>query len=1209
MPFFGLKYRIAAFYLVVLTFFSHFVSGQSMGVSQQPLRNASGEYYYPSTRKATTGIPAGALRTIQKQNELLKSQGRNVTVHSYSRASSSTSSSVCGTCHDMGVENGWSVWQAQEGYARFLVGDTFLSPIVPAAQRFNITTGAGIDRLTPGVNAGDPPITVVAPPGFGNSSIQLGQLETDGQGGGCLPPQQPGQQQQGQGCAERLTYCFTVGILDTNFIYAYAFVMENPTDSVSSHLPDDMPYVEFLMLDANGDTIQCAYQQYIANQAFGGQYKCNASRASTSGAFRDTAIYKPWTIEGVNLTNYIGQNLTVVITNADCTLGGHFAHSYWDFACGSNASVIKPNCYPNAPDTLVGPAPPDSSISYSYLWFKNNDPVSIGNTQVITPYSQNGDTFTVKVSSAAGCDWYARFIPQHFNITTDFNYSTHCGYADFSDTSFSPSTEDPISYWSWNFTSGNPAVSATASQSNVRFPPGSYAVQLISGTYSPGCRDTITKTIRVPQYPVADFATNDLCAGTPLALLNNSTVSVGDTLQTYRWDFSGGNPDTSSVRTPSVVYASAGTYQVSLFVSTTNGCSDSTRHSVIVHEVPVADFLVDSVCLGDTITLINQSLFLDPNDTLSYAWTIPGGLPSSTNVEDTVVVYNTPLSSQIQLITTSQFGCADTIRRTAVVHPLPVASYSAPRVCYGTPIAISNSSAVSMGDTVQSYAWKFPNGVPTTSSDSSPVVTFSLLDTSFTTLVVTTVNGCTDTANVAIVATADPSATFIANSLCVFDTLHVLNTSSTNPPGEPMYFSWDVSGSNSMTTTDENPTVYYTIPDSSLITLIATAVGGCADTIQKKIAIYPLPAPAINVSNICFGDTAHVLNATTLSPGDTISSYRWSFQEATPPTSTVISPSVYFNAPGAFDISLVATTKHGCVDSTLSQIVVYRPPVAAISPGDSGCVPVCRTFTDLSIPNDGTIDQWNWSFPGGVPVRSTDQNPGEICYDEPGVYPVSLDIVSSTGCKSSLLVDSMIRGYSLPNADFSISTQGVTYSNPVFWFDDNSSDNVVKWEWDFGDGSPIDATGPNPYHSYASSMTGNDFYNYVTTLLVTTKYGCVDTISRPLDVTPNFTFYIPSSFTPNGDLKNNTFYGKGLGITEYEIWIFDRWGLELYYCKEKGSNVPYDTWGEEGMPAACQWDGKLFGKTVQQDVYVWKVRLKDIFGKVHSYLGRVTVYY
>ena len=33
------------------------------------------------------------------------------------------------------------------------------------------------------------------------------------------------------------------------------------------------------------------------------------------------------------------------------------------------------------------------------------------------------------------------------------------------------------------------------------------------------------------------------------------------------------------------------------------------------------------------------------------------------------------------------------------------------------------------------------------------------------------------------------------------------------------------------------------------------------------------------------------------------------------------------------------------------------------------------------------------------------------------------------------------------------------------------------------------------------------------------------------------------------------------------------------------------------MPAACQWDGKLFGKTVQQDVYVWKVRLTDIFGK------------
>ncbi|MFM7218077.1 MAG: hypothetical protein ACKO1U_08675, partial [Bacteroidota bacterium] len=427
--------------------------------------NAQVRTVFSEQPSSAGALPPATLETILRQNRLLHEQGRSVTW--YGKAAN-LNSNVCGTCRDMGAENGWDVWQAEQGLNYDSLGLQLSSITSPVTPRFTITTGPGIDPLTPGLNPGDPPITLVAPPGFGSSSIFLGQRQTDGIGGGCTTQQS----QLRAGCAERLTYCFNVGINDTNFIYAYAFVMENPNDS--SHTLFSMPYVEFMILDANGDTLPCAYQRYIASESFPGQYTCNEPRLASGGGqggavYRDTAVYKPWTVEGVNLSPYIGQTLTVVITNADCQLSGHFAHSYWDFACGSQSAVVRPNCYANAPDTLVAPASADTINAYSYEWYLNNNPVPVGFGQVITPYAQNGDTFTVKVITPTGCNWYARYVPQHFTVSTDFTYQVTCGSAQFQANSFSPSAEDPISYWSWSFSGGTPFTSDTTDPGPVYF--------------------------------------------------------------------------------------------------------------------------------------------------------------------------------------------------------------------------------------------------------------------------------------------------------------------------------------------------------------------------------------------------------------------------------------------------------------------------------------------------------------------------------------------------------------------------------------------------------------------------------------------------------------------------------------------------------------------------------------------------------------------
>lgn len=85
--------------------------------------------------------------------------------------------------------------------------------------------------------------------------------------------------------------------------------------------------------------------------------------------------------------------------------------------------------------------------------------------------------------------------------------------------------------------------------------------------------------------------------------------------------------------------------------------------------------------------------------------------------------------------------------------------------------------------------------------------------------------------------------------------------------------------------------------------------------------------------------------------------------------------------------------------------------------------------------------------------------------------------------------------------------------------------------------------------------------------------------------------YVPNAFTPNGDGVNDIFHVQGRDIVEYELLIFNRWG-ELFF---ESNNL--DT----------SWDGTYKGKVVQIDVYVWKIRYKDSWGREEMKRGHVSV--
>ena len=93
----------------------------------------------------------------------------------------------------------------------------------------------------------------------------------------------------------------------------------------------------------------------------------------------------------------------------------------------------------------------------------------------------------------------------------------------------------------------------------------------------------------------------------------------------------------------------------------------------------------------------------------------------------------------------------------------------------------------------------------------------------------------------------------------------------------------------------------------------------------------------------------------------------------------------------------------------------------------------------------------------------------------------------------------------------------------------------------------------------------------------------------PIHVVDYSTLYIPNAFSPNDDKHNDHFKATGTQIESFEMDIYDRWGNLI---------IVLDT-------IEKSWDGKYHGADSQEDVYTYKVRARDIFGKKYSLIGTV----
>ena len=475
-----------------------------------------------------------------------------------------------------------------------------------------------------------------------------------------------------------------------------------------------------------------------------------------------------------------------------------------------------------------------------------------------------------------------------------------------------------------------------------------------SGTPDPPSPSTIT----------ADFTAN------PTTVAIGGTVAFRDASTgnptSWSWSFPGGNPSTSTSQNPSVVYSTAGTYNVSLTVSNgTDEDSETKTAYITVNEngdVPPPDpngeltaaFIASSynITIGDCINFTDRS----SGSPTSWTWTFQGAETlSSTQQNPTNICYNTPGTYNVTLYVQNADGDYDSeVCEGCIIvenNPtLPIADFEASItvIPVGGVVRFTN---LSQNGPFDQWAWHFDGGTPANSSDSiPPVIAYTEVGTYNVELRCRKTNGVQDIElkenYIRVVPESDesPVANFTSNKTLIRpgETVNFVDLST----AYPYRWTWEFEGGSPAISNQPNPSVVYNTPGSYNVKLtVGNNIG--TDEITKEMYIVVSEADPCTAAPqadftaserlIAYGDVVMFENLSTNNPAYA----QWTFEGGSPRTTTEYSPinGVLYATPGIYSVTLLVSNSCGSSSITKENYVrVYNGHVPSY----------CDTLSNIS---------------------------------------------------------------------------------------------------------------------------------------------------------------------------------------------------------------------------------------------------------------------
>lgn len=657
------------------------------------------------------------------------------------------------------------------------------------------------------------------------------------------------------------------------------------------------------------------------------------------------------------------------------------------------------------------------------------------------------------------------------------------------------------STYSWNFgdgTSTSTAVNPNHTFTNTQTNDTTYTITL-TATSSFGCIKTFSTTITVFHAAYAAFTSDYLinCSPLPVQFTNTSTGSTG-----YSWDFGDGsavstteNPNHTFVNNSSFLQ----TFVTGLTVTSLNGCTNTATQNILVYPSPNFSFVAlpaDTGCSPLTIS------FSAASGGAVYQWDFGDGSTSIIQSPNHTFINNgiTNLVRQVQLITTSPFSCNDTSNLNVLVYPNPTANFSRSSSLGCSPLAVSFTDNSIIANT---RFWDFGDGNSSTAVN--PNHTF-VNNTSATiiylvTLRVESVSGCIDTMIRPVEVFPKVTSAFVnPTSAC-----SPLSITTTNNSINATIYNWDFGDGTLSNQT--NPSHIYINPGTSNITytisLAAQSPLGCVDTSTYPITVFYKPDANFNLSSNA-GCPPFPVNFNNTSVG--ASNNNWTFGDGNSANGIVSPTHTYLNAtasPVTNNVQLIVTTTNSCSDTMASPFVIYPQVISAFTGEADGCSPLNLVLTNQST----NADFYSWNLGDGS--LSAQTHPTHTYSNNTTVnnnLTIMLTASSTFGCSDS--IQKPINVFYKPNANFNINS--VSGCHPLSISFSDQSVGGVFYSWDFGDASAIDNT-VNPSHTY-TNLTSSSI-TYVAKLKITTSDGCVDSITKNIEVFP----HVIAAFTGEAD--------------------------------------------------------------------------------------------
>lgn len=720
--------------------------------------------------------------------------------------------------------------------------------------------------------------------------------------------------------------------------------------------------------------------------------------------------------------------------------------------------------------------------------------------------------------------------------------------------------------------------------------PGKTKLRAITNSASFGCADTSNYIPIQVNGPVPGFKVvgNNVCYKATNIIEDTTKASNSNTIA--RWDWSFGDGQVESFTTPVKqirhTYPDLGTYYVTLRATDNQGCTSTTSGTATVAG-PKAD-LYYSPSMGtpkNTVYVYNNT---SGNQPIEYKWTFSNSKTTYTDYMPPVRTYTkAPDTDTIRLMVHNpDSGCRDT-----AVKVLPVVNMNTDFTMNTSFLHSTGCLPVFVRFTNISYnttgvIWDFGDGTTLedlTNQNRNPghiyrepgvykVILYGFNDylASKDTTVDSVVIRPAATANIESGITESCTAKEIGF------TSNMRNAAS---------FSWDFGDGVFSQGTGNTTTHTYIVAGLFQAAIALKNADGCPAAAKLAVPILidslnvqirPQPTKICDSGNVVFNPVVRNLGADKL--GRALY-YHWDFGTLQPKdTANTAIPSFYYNRQGNYTIKVKVTSQAGCVKEASEAITVITTPQASIAAMDEICAGESVSFKGNATPANNV--SWKWDFANGA--TATDKEPAIVYTQAKDSYKVRL-IADNSGCADTAFHELAV--HPLPMLQPLQDTTAVIGS--VIPLRTAGSADITRWSWQ------PSATIACPT---CAATTATPLRHTRYEVAAYTRYGCSATASFYVKLlcaeTPIF---IPNTFTPNKDGRNDLFYPRGKGVRQVAFFrIYNRLGEMIFERRNFTLNDP-----SQG------WDGTYLGKPLQNGVFAYTSDMVCDAGETFSIKGNV----